>query len=666
MASRKQKAALFEDLLGSRPTQQLLFGTPVEPLGTGFFPPIHRDYAGFSQTLKEAREEGALGYDLEFSGLRPTIVGIASKRSAASLPHDPALIEEIWESNLPLVGHSVIDADKPVTEAVLGHPTDLSRWEDTLHLFYLLHQHYAKTEDRSDSGESRGESGSIGLFDLFSCSAHYLLIPNWKHCRGKYCSGPCPYHAPFEYNAVDSWAPLIAWYDMKREYAKRFPNLLAYQHKAETAEICHKMRVNGVQLDMDRAQEISNGIAIEREKTAKDLPFNPGSPKQVIDYFHSKSISLESNSRDNVLATLRDVSEDYGYTLDDIDESAPELLRHLKNLYDWKLAGKGINSWVDEKYRDRQNKVHPRFIVASTSTGRLSSSSPNFQNVPKRGGMSKVRQVIVPSRPDYVLLGADYSQMELRIVLHEAGYAEALSGDTYNLITESAGELFAGPARDTNRKPRDIAKIVVLGTNYLLGYHAYRWQDLRSGFNRTLLDQGAIHIFPDWEYCGMHMCMNGKKLAYLLFGDDEVEHRRKAIEIQLGYLNLFPKVLSWQQEVAREIESTRQIRRKSGYFLELHKDPNDNLKKAAAFIGQGYGGDYCQGTMRLFYQKYGAVPLLQIHDELIFEVPSEWPAEQCQHFMQLMTSETDIYPGFSCPIEIKRGTSWGTMQNLVL
>jgi DNA polymerase I-like protein with 3'-5' exonuclease and polymerase domains len=664
MASRKAKGELFADLLGSRPTQLTLLGDDGPPLGEGFFPPIYRDYAGFSRTLREAQEEGALGYDLEFTGLRPTIVGIASKRSAASLPHAPKLVEEIWDSGLPLVGHAIVSADKPVTEAVLGSSTDLHRWEDTLLYFYILHQHYAKTEDRSESGESTGESGSIGLFDLFSCSAHYLLVPSWKQCRGKFCTGPCPNCSPFEYNAIDSWAPLIAWYEMKRQYEKQFPSKLAYWHKAEMAEIAEKMQDRGIQLNMDTAAEIAAEIKEKRDRTAADLPFNPASPKQVTVFFSASGIEMESTSKDNVLSILRSVSEEYGYEIENVDEAAPELLRHLKNLYDWKQAGKGIKSWVDEKYLDRSNKVHPRFIVASTSTGRLSSSSPNYQNVPKRGGMSAVRRVVVPSRDDYVLLGADFSQMELRVVLKEAGYLEALSGDAYNLVTDAAGELFAGPARDTNRKPRDIAKIVVLGTNYLLGYHAYRPGDLRTGFNRQLLDQGAIHIFPDWMYCGMHMCMNGKKLAFLLFGDDTIEHRRKAIEIQLGYLERFPRVLSWQERIAKEIETTNRITRANGYFLDLYKDPNDNLKKAAAFIGQGYGGDHCQGIMRKYYGTYGAVPLMQIHDELIFEVPHEWSSEECSNFMQLMTTETDIYPGFSCPIEVKRGDSWGTMQQI--
>jgi hypothetical protein len=662
MASRKAKGELFANLLGSRPMQLTLLGDDGPPLGEGFFPPIYRDYAGFSRTLREAQEEGALGYDLEFTGLRPTIVGIASKRSAASLPHEQKLVEEIWDSGLPLVGHAVVSADKPVTEAVLGFKTDLHRWEDTLLYFYILHQHYAKTEDRSESGESTGESGSIGLFDLFSCSAHYLLIPNYKECRGKFCTGPCPKCDVWGYNAVDSWAPLVAWYEMKRQYEKQFPSKLAYWHKAEMAEIAEKMQDRGIQLNMETAAEIAAEIKEKRDRTAADLPFNPGSPKQVTAFFSASGIEMESASKDNVLSTLRSVADEYGYRLEDVDESAPELLRHLKNLYDWKQAGKGIKSWVDEKYLDRANKVHPRFIVASTSTGRLSCASPNFQNVPKKGGMSAVRRVVVPSREDYVLLRGDFSQLELRIVLKEAGYLEELKYDGYTLITDTVGELFARPAKDRNCKPRDISKIVVLGTNYLLGYHGYRPGDLRTGFNRQLLDQGALHIFEDWQYCGLQMCLSGKKLAFLLFGDDTIEHRRQAVEIQLGYLHHFPKVLDWQQKIGREVETTERITRANGYFLNLYKDPNDNLKKAAAAIGQGYGGDHCQGIMRKYYSTYGAVPLMQIHDELIFEVPLVWTLDECREFMNLMTTETDIYPDFYCASELKRGPNWGTME----
>jgi DNA polymerase I-like protein with 3'-5' exonuclease and polymerase domains len=468
--------------------------------------------------------------------------------------------------------------------------------------------------------------------------------------------------SPFDYNAVDSWAPLVAWYEMKRQYEKQFPSKLAYWHKAEMAEIAEKMQARGVQYDMERAAEISNEIAAKREETAASLPFNPGSSKQILAYFETKGISLESASKEIVLHTLRSTAEEYGYSLDEIDSTSPELLQHLKSLYEWKQAGKGLKSWTDPKYLDRQNRVHPRTIVASTTTGRLSSTSPNMMNVVKRGSMARMREIVVPSRPDYCLVDSDASQLELRIVLFEAGYSEALEGDAYSMTVSAVGNLFDGPAKDTNRKPRDIAKIVVLGTNYMLGYHAYRPGDLRTGFNRQLLDQGAIHIFPNWMYCGMHMCMNGKKLAFLLFGDDTIEHRRKAIEIQLGYLERFPRVLAWQERIAKEVETTNRIVRANGYFLNLYKDPNDNLKKATAFIGQGYGADYCQGAIRAFYQKYGAVPLLTVHDELCFEVPKSWTDEECKQFMSLMSEENDMYPGFRCPIETKRGDSWGTLK----
>lgn len=100
----------------------------------------------------------------------------------------------------------------------------------------------AKDEDETDPG-------SLGLMNLWTAASLVTTLPQWKRCRGKLCHGPCPQHAPFEYCAVDSWAGLKCFTENKYDY-----NL--YREILELSEICYKMQVEGIKVDLDFVKEL--------------------------------------------------------------------------------------------------------------------------------------------------------------------------------------------------------------------------------------------------------------------------------------------------------------------------------------------------------------------------------------------------------------------------
>jgi DNA polymerase I-like protein with 3'-5' exonuclease and polymerase domains len=101
-------------------------------------------------------------------------------------------------------------------------------------------------------------------------------------------------------------------------------------------------------------------------------------------------------------------------------------------------------------------------------------------------------------------------------------------------------------------------------------------------------------------------------------------------------------------------------------MLRLFGKPEDRAKVAAAFRGQGTSADHVQAIMLRYWRELGAVPYLQVHDELVWEQPATWTDKQAFDFIALMQEETWRLPGFSVPADAMRGPNWKDLKKLVL
>lgn len=679
----------------------------------GEFPPIYRTEQGFYETLKEGIETGKLGLDLEFSPTTgtPTIIGIASASSCSGLSWTDDLCRNVLQTTSKLIAYAGLTADKPIIEKRLNIATPLSRWDDPMIKHYLCNAHMT---GGSSTDEDADDPSALGLMNLWTAASIATTLSQWKRCFngstwnnriGPDCHRPCPVHNEEAYCALDAYAGLKVdnYYDLELA-TKQIPTSL-YTRLKDVSVYCEKMQAHGVKIDTALVATMEKQIKDKkfglfpfeiRQKIGKKGqvlksvekvftgPFNPASPKAVIEYFGSNGIDLRDRfgkaSKDKTtvrkalekslkkLGILYSVDNKSGeLTLVDLDDEyvLPEVIDNLYKVDQVSRAGKGLKSWFDARYVDDNNFVHARFNPLGTLTGRLSSSGPNFQNIPARGFGALVRRVVIPRYPDRCIIKADYSSLEFRVCLWYAGYAGVITSTVFEELAEASQGLFQSAASRGAMTSRDVAKSVVHATNYLEGIQLKPGRELETDKTKKAIDVGALYACdgnngrPLWEFRGKIVCFTGGNLSERLFGDRSYENRAKALKIQEIYHNVYPMIRQWHMKVSAEIENSSYSRTASGRYLELNASDEDELKSAIATRGQGGGADYMQEAM-LNLDALGEIASMNIHDELTFDdKPMSWSDKQCWEFMwEPMTRPSKILTGFVCPVVVKRGLNW--------
>lgn len=426
------------------------------------------------------------------------------------------------------VAHSTVGADKAVADKAFGFISNLDDWDDSMLSHYLNNQHLCKGSDKEESDDA----GSLGFMSLWHCASRTTDFQNWKDCTRSACPGsdldrpgysrirPCPLHSPMSYCGIDALvSPLSHIKNMEALRAMGMQDWF-YRDMMTMSEICWKMEKTGVKVDLPYVIK-TNAIMDEKKdamfeftgagKKREYALFNPRSSAQTIEWFDKNGIKL-SNTRFKTVAEAVDTyakKEGFINGAKSLEDN-PELpvstgLQQLITLKQYKTEGKGLDPWFSEKYfgdeyhaalktlgidsiydvKDKvifsemlrmlseHSYVHPRFVLTGTSTGRLSSSGPNLQNVPRRGVFGElVRQAILPHDPSSQdLIKSDFSQLEFRIVLYLAG--EPYTGaDVFNWMVEQTGDnLFNAAkefdpvkyAKDPFKAARDITKSVAHG-----------------------------------------------------------------------------------------------------------------------------------------------------------------------------------------------------------
>lgn len=501
-----------------------------------------------------------------------------------------------------------------------------------------------------------------------------------SNCRGSACHGPCPRCDVFGYCAVDSWGGLESFIVNRERLRKRGFMWETYERRAQLAYHLEKMQQQGVRLDrefvkrFDANSEKLKAALFPENENGVCSPFNPRSSDQVLAWAVANKVSLKSNQKNDVRKALELLAARHGFlSIDELDqaEELPEALSVLYRLDQYKGEGKGSDAWLSDKYIDKDNLMHPRFIYVGTSTGRLSSSKPNAQNWPSRGWGALIKAAIVPHDPDFDIIDADLGQLELRDVLYQAGFdIRSIKGDALQFIVEQGGDRFDRAAQIAGGEARDIVKTVVYGGQYGEGLQIYTVADLMRPTTQREIAAGAIRLYTPqyvpwltkaWEYGGGIVGFTGANLAERLFGDKSWESRKKALEIQddLIFGGDLRIIREWQIKTLEEIESKGYVDLPNTQFLRLNGSPRDNAKVGLAFKGQGLGAVHAQATMLACIRENKTLPLLQVHDSLVYAVNRSWSDRKVREFIAPMFGETDVLPGFKAPGKVKRGRNYG-------
>lgn len=719
-------------------SQTQLFTNTNEP---NVFPRISTSSDDFHTLLSN---NSLLGVDFEFhtkkiagkENYSPTIIAVSSPDLTVGLKYTEELARacvRYIERGGRFVAHSGLGADKPVLEGPLGITTPLEAWEDSMVVHYYANQALTKTTSK----EASDDAGALGYMGLWTAASLVTDLPAWKNCTGYSCYSSnrvCPTHKPIEYCAVDSWAGLMIYLEQWKKLSKFGLSHAFYRSKMELGEICTTMQTNGVKIDTKyvkefdekgeqkkellfdfdlkpatkRAQKELERLQIPltltpedlREYTQKHLDdwqldeddfvraykhFNPRSPQEIIRYFKEYGIDLSATDKKYLQKKLEKLAASRGLeSINDLDDpdNMPEYLTNLYNLWALKNEGKGIKAWFGEQYVDEYGYAHPRWLYTGASSGRLSSSGPNFMNIPARGFGEQLRKAVIPRDPSLELYKADKSQLELRMVLHCAGVDQKILGpDAFVSLVEQSGDDFFKAAKaydpvkyekDPKTAARNIAKVFSHSNSYLIGIKIIPYAEVESAKIRRDVEDGILAVYRkkyipwlerDWEYGGGIVAFTGKHLAETAYGSDTKENRKKALEMQenVYFKNDRWGVRRWQMKLLDFVQANGYAQHSCGSFLELYSSPAEAAKIAAGFIGQGQSAHYMQELM-LNYRALGITPLLQVHDELVFEQVKGRSDDEVKEFFRPMRAPSKLFDGFSAPIEIKRGPNWKDLK----
>lgn len=270
-----------------------------------------------------------------------------------------------------------------------------------------------------------------------------------------------------EYSCEDSDQTLdvhlALWPKLERDAKLRF----IYELEMQSSEVLYRVERNGVLIDAQALAQQSNELGqriMRLEREAHDLagqPFNLGSPKQIGEIFFGKlGLPVVKKTASGAPSTdeevLEKLAEDYPLPAKVLEHRS---LSKLKGTYTDKLA---------QMAHPRTGRVHTHYAQAVAVTGRLSSNEPNLQNIPIRTAEGRrIREAFV-APPGCRIASADYSQIELRIMAHisEDEALQRAFRENMDVHRATASEVFGVPLEQVSSEQRRYAKVINFGLIY--------------------------------------------------------------------------------------------------------------------------------------------------------------------------------------------------------
>jgi DNA polymerase-1 len=396
-----------------------------------------------------------------------------------------------------------------------------------------------------------------------------------------------------EYAAEQADMVLRLWHVLKPRMAAEHTATVYETLERPLVPVLARMERRGISIDREVLSRLSGefaqrAAALEAEiQTLAGEPLNPGSPKQLGDILFGK-FGLPGGTK-----TKTGQWSTGARVLDDLAEQGHPLPRKI---LDWRQVSKLKSTYTDALpgYVDaRTHRVHTSYALAATPTGRLSSSEPNLQNIPIRNEEGrKIRRAFVATK-GRKLVSADYSQIELRLLAEIADIAQLKNAfrEGLDIHAMTASEMFGVPVKGMPAEVRRRAKAINFGIIY--GISAFGLAN-QLGIER---EEAGAYIKKYFErFPGIR--------AYM----DET----KASAKKNGYvLTLFGRKCHYP-EIAHSNASIRAFNERAAINARLQGTAADIIRRAMVRMDAA-----------LAKKKLSAQMLLQVHDELVFEVPDD-------------------------------------------
>ena len=588
--------------------------------------------------LREAEEQGEFAIDTETTSLDPhqaDLVGISLSTKLGNACYIP--LGHTSKKNLN--EKSVLKKIKPILEdksikkigqnikfdyIILYHKgIDMNSMEDTMLMSYVL-----------DAGKNRHNMDTLSQIHLEHKTISYkdLVGSGKKQINFK----------DVEVNLAKNYAAEDA--DITFRLYKIFVKNLKSEKLVNIYEIFEKplikilanMEINGIKVDSNFLKTLSQKFEIKINNLEKEIfkfskkEFNIGSTKQLGEIMYNDlKIANTKKTKKGSFATSAQVLEDLSFK----GHKFPKLV------LDWRQATKLKNTYSDslqEHINKKSKRVHTSFLLAATSTGRLASSDPNLQNIPIKSEDGKDIRKSFISDENSLLISADYNQIEMRILADLADVKELKKAFKNNedIHSLTASQVFNVKVRDVSSDMRRKAKAINFGIIYGISQYGLAKQ----------------------------------------IGVSNIE----AEEFLNSYFIKFPEIKNY-------MEQTIKFCRRSGFVNNIFgrrthitgiNDKNFNIRnfqERAAINApiQGSASEIMRLAMIRINKKFDTIKnlnckiLLQIHDELIFEVKKNEVSKYEELIKKEMSSvkDSDLHT-FSIPIsiDINHGNNWGELH----
>lgn len=391
--------------------------------------------------------------------------------------------------------------------------------------------------------------------------------------------------------------------------------------------VLSNMEKRGIKIDVKHLEKMSGEFKKDLKKLTRQIhklageDFNINSPQQL------KKILFE-----NLAISARGVRRTFKTGA--LSTSARELERlqgyHpiIKLIIKYRELQKLKSTYIDALPKlvdSKDGRVHTSFNQTITATGRLSSSNPNLQNIPARGEYGKeIRKAFIAEK-GCVLLAFDYSQIELRLVAHLANDEKMIEAfnDGADIHARTAAEVWKVNQKDVTKEMRRAAKAINFGITYGMGA-------------RALAETGGMSIQEAQEFIGRYFSLHQGIKNYI----DETKSLARA----MGYVETMFGRRRYLQDIVSFLPGARAAAERMAINHPVQGTAADIIKLAMIEINKK--------------TKYSM--LLQVHDELIFEVTKKDTKKATKQVKEIM--ENVVKLKVPILVDVSVGNNWGDME----
>ena len=416
-------------------------------------------------------------------------------------------------------------------------------------------------------------------------------------------------------------------FQLYQKFSKELKNLdlehLFYNIEIPLMRVLHDMERQGIKINTESLSSFSKNLNISLANLKKSIfqlsetEFNIDSPKQLGEVIFGK-LNLDEKAKKTKTGQYKTDEA----TLNKLNGVHPI----IADILNYRTRKKLLSTYVDalpKLISPVTNKIHTNYMQAVTSTGRLSSNKPNLQNIPIRTELGKeIRKAFCSSDSNHLLLCADYSQIELRIIAGLSKDESMINAFTIgrDIHTETASKIFHVNLEDVSREMRSKAKMVNFGIIY--GISAFGLSQ-RLGVKRTEAKEIIDNYFLEFPKIKQYM-------------DSTISFAKEK-----GYVETIFKRKRFLPNISSGNATMRGFDERNAINAPIQGSAADIIKLAMVNIHK-----------KMLVQKMESKLLLQVHDELVLDMVKE---EQ-NDLEKLVKQEMMEAVKFNVPLEVEIGS----------